>query len=140
MPRSMDYVDVTEEFRPIWNGWFVAATEGDDDWFWEHLGEEFVYLMGGGETEPKDRTIAMNKVVQNRSYVLGDMVARRYGEVIVATGVYSARGDIPPGAAPQSQIDKYAAGAQVRFSTVWVPRDGALRCILMQSTTIGDIG
>jgi hypothetical protein len=134
----MSYEDVTDEFRPLCNGWFVAATDGDDDWFHEYLADEFVYLMGGGEVEPKQRTIAMNRIVQNRSYVLKDLVAHRYGDVILARGTYSARGDIPKGSAPQIQIDRYAAGAMVRFSTVWAPRDGELRCVLFQSTTIAD--
>ena len=135
---AIDYEDVTEEFRPLCSGWFVAATAGDDDWFEEHLAEEFVYLMGGGEQEPKDRTITMNTIVQNRNYVLKEMTARRYEGVVLARGTYYARGDIPKGCAPQAQIDKYRVGSDVRFSTVWVPRGGALRCVLFQSTTIAD--
>ena len=135
---AIDHEDVTEEFRPLCNGWFVAATAGDDGWFEEHLAEEFVYLMGGGEQEPKDRTITMNTIVQNRNYVLKEMTARRYEGVVLARGSYYARGDIPRGSAPQAQIDKYRVGSDVRFSTVWVPRGGALRCVLFQSTTIAD--
>jgi hypothetical protein len=134
----MSYEDVTEEFRSLCNGWFVAATDGDDDWFHEHLADEFVYHMGGGEAEPKERTITMNRIVQNRSYILQDFVAHRYGEVILARGTYSARGDIPRGSAPQIQIDRYAAGALVRFSMVWAPDGDRLRCVLFQSTTIAD--
>src|SRR5665213_3404659 len=96
---SSDYDDVTEAFWPLCNGWFVAATAGDDDWFEEHLAEEFVYVMGGGEQEPKDRTITMNTIVQNRDYVLKDMVARSYEGVVLARGTYYARGDIPRGSA-----------------------------------------
>jgi hypothetical protein len=135
---SNDFEDVTEEFWPLCNGWFVAATAGDDDWFHEHLAEEFVYLMGGGEQEPKDRTITMNTIVENRNYVLKDLIARRYNGVILARGTYYARGDIPRGGAPLAQIERYRIGSDVRFSTVWVPRDGALRCVLFQSTTIVD--
>jgi len=135
---SSDYDDVTEAFWPLCNGWFVAATAGDDDWFEEHLAEEFVYVMGGGEQEPKDRTITMNTIVQNRDYVLKDMVARSYEGVVLARGTYYARGDIPRGSAPLAQIEKYRVGSDVRFSTVWVPRGGTLRCVLFQSTTIPD--
>jgi hypothetical protein len=134
----MDYEDVTTEFWPLCNGWFVAATAGDDSWFREKLAEEFVYLMGGGEEEPKDRTITMNTIVQNRDYVLKEMTARRYNGVVLARGTYYARGDIPKGSAPLAQIEKYRVGSQVRFSTVWVPRGGSLRCVLFQSTTIAD--
>src|SRR5665213_493465 len=119
---SSDYDDVTEAFWPLCNGWFVAATAGDDDWFEEHLADEFVYVMGGGEQEPKGRTISMNTIVQNRDYVLKDMVARSYEGVVLARGTYYARGDIPKGSAPLAQIEKYRVGSDVRFSTVWVPR------------------
>jgi hypothetical protein len=135
---ATDYEDVTEEFWPLCNGWFVAATAGDDAWFQEHLAEEFVYLMGGGEQEPKDRTITMNTIVQNRNYVLKEMTARSYDGVVLARGTYYARGDIPKGSAPLAQIEKYRVGSDVRFSTVWVPRGGALSCVLFQSTTIAD--
>jgi hypothetical protein len=80
----------------------------------------------------------MNTIVQNRDYVLKEMTARRYEGVVLARGTYYARGDIPNGSAPQAQIDKYRVGSDVRFSTVWVPRGGALRCVLFQSTTIAD--
>jgi hypothetical protein len=133
-----DYEDVTEEFWPLCNGWFVAATAGDDDWFEEKLAEEFVYLMGGGEQEPKDRTITMNTIVQNRNYVLTEMTARRYGGVVLARGTYYARGDIPRGGAPPAQIERYRVGSHVRFSTAWAQRDGDLRCVLFHSTTVGE--
>ncbi|MGH2849005.1 MAG: hypothetical protein ACRDLP_00130 [Solirubrobacteraceae bacterium] len=135
---ASDYEDVTEDFWPLCNGWFVAATAGDDGWFHEHLAEEFVYLMGGGEQEPKDRTITMNTIVENRNYVLRDLTARRYNGVVLARGTYYARGDIPKGSAPLAQIERYRIGSDVRFSTVWVPRGGELRCVLFQSTTIVD--
>jgi hypothetical protein len=137
-PDASDFEDVTDEFWSLCNGWFVAATAGNDAWFHEHLADEFVYLMGGGEQEPKDRTITMNTIVQNREYVLRDMTARCYNGVVLARGTYYARGDIPKGYAPLAQIEKYRAGSDVRFSTIWVPRGGALRCVLFQSTTIGD--
>ncbi len=134
---EVPYEDVTDEFRSLCNGWFVAATDGDDDWFEENLAEEFVYLVGGEDVMPKDRTIATNQIVQNRSYIMEDMLAHRYpGGVVIARGTYYARGDIPRGSASREQIEKYAQGGMVRFSTVWVPRDGALRCVVYESAAI----
>jgi len=136
-PRPTTFVDVTDELWPVLLAWCQAATVGDDSWFHEHLAEEFVHIMGGGEVEPKDRTIAMTGMVRNRSFVLQELLAHRYGDVTLVRGVYSARGDIPPGGAPPVQIARYATGARVRFSMLWVPNvDGRLVCAQFQSTTI----
>jgi len=130
------FEDVTEAFEPTWRAWLDAAAAADALWFDEHLADEFCHIMGTGESETKDRVIATNAVVRNARYEPLDLVARRYGTTIVAQGQYFARGDIPTGLASEDVIDLYAEGVEVRFSTVWVPVDGELRCVVMQSATV----
>lgn len=133
--ESMDFVDVTGDIEPLYRDWLVAAAKGDGSWFREHLAEEFKYLNAGGGAASKSEIIEINQAIQNSRYELGEFVARRYGDVVVAQGVYFGRGDIPveTGLA-QSMIDKYARGGDLRFSMVWVPDGESWRCVVLQTT------
>jgi hypothetical protein len=129
-------IDASAEATELCRAWFRAAMETDDAWMQENVAAEFHYLMGGGELERKDRVITMSHEIVDKRYELLECAGHRYGDVCVAFGTYFAQGTIPAGLAPPAQVEKYARGVRVRFSSVWVDHDGAPRCVLMQSTTI----
>ncbi|MGH2848998.1 MAG: hypothetical protein ACRDLP_00095 [Solirubrobacteraceae bacterium] len=116
--------------------WFRASLETDDAWFEDNLAEDFRYLMGDGSIEAKGRVIEMNRLIRNKVYELSGVSGRRYGAVLVVQGTYHARGTIPEGLAPPAQIERYAAGVDVRFTSMWVGEGAPPRCVLMQATSI----
>jgi hypothetical protein len=105
--------DATAQAHALSAEWFRASKETDNAWFEEFLTDDFRYLMGDGTIEPKDRVIALNRVIADKRYELLEVTARRYGDVLLAQGTYSARGTIPEGLAPAVQTEKYEAGVRV---------------------------
>lgn len=134
----MSATEATEEILPLCREWFRASLENDDAWFAANVADEFRYLMGDGAVETRDVIVPMSHQITGKHYEVLDVTGHRYGDVLVGYGTYSARGVIPEGLAAPAQIEKYARGVEVRFSMVWAPsaHDGALRCVLLQSTTI----
>lgn len=122
--------------RKLMEEWLQAAADSDMDWFEKHLLPEFTYLNAGGGSMDKQGIMAANKVART-SYVLHEVDAQRVGDVVVAKGRYTGTGVIPREVPVSEDMkQRYLKGAELRYSQVWVERDGRTACLLMQTTPV----
>jgi hypothetical protein len=127
--------DAQQEMERLYTEWMAAAQAHDEDWYRNNTSDEFFYIHAGGDEVDTEGCIALANSSRDSEYHLRWVNGRRYGDVILAHGMYFGKGDLPVSEAVSQELhDKYIQGCEIRFSGSWIERDGKLECLHLQST------
>ncbi len=133
--------DAQAEVERLYGEWMDAAAGRDSDWYRANLAAEFVYITYEGNIRTLDELIAVNKLSKNSAYRLLDVRGARHGDVLLAFGTYTGKGELDPEVPASEELRAmygraYGGGVELAFSGSWVEREGRLQCLHLHTTQV----
>jgi hypothetical protein len=133
-----DQSGIEAEFRSLYEAWFAAIRDHDRGWFERTLADDFTYIHFEGGTFDKQGLIELDMAVEDADLGIREMSVELLApDVALVVGHYYGRDVIADDAAiTDAMRSALAAGVELRWSAVWLRREGTWRARLHHGTVI----
>jgi ketosteroid isomerase-like protein len=118
---------IRQELEDLYREWFASYANPDPDYFARYLADEWVYTdYTGNVYTTKDWLELISPHLSSLEVELLSLDADVYGDVVVATGEYHAKGEL--NGTPVDQKNRY--------TSAWINQDGGWRLVAHQATKV----